>query len=433
MKIIKKVAVVFISIITIIGISGCSLNSTVKNNSTKNNGKQAQLKGKVNIWVSSRDINILNTEASLFKKKYPNVTVNIISVDTAAVKDNLSKISDSSNLPDFITLQDIDVPSAYKNLKDKIINIDNLSLKSDSYIKYQSSNNTFNSKNYAIGWYVDPLFMIYREDILNSLNVKSEDIKTWDKYINIGSNQVKSIGKSMLSKDYFNDGSLYAAGINQLGINYFNSNNQLELENSIKPAQLVLNSYNGKILGDDTNGQGRISDFVNGKTVSILCDLPTIYSIEHQYPNLNGKIAVEKLPAFEPGGNRDVVNFGENIMCFKKAASNQAALTFIKFITSSSDSVKMEFKNYGYITSDVSMYSANSDFYKKDKFYGNKSLGRIAIDEANGFINAAYNEHFETIKDTLYSNILNSITSNKDLKQTIYEVQNSLQNSNNIK
>ncbi|MDD3223467.1 MAG: ABC transporter substrate-binding protein [Clostridium sp.] len=432
MKIIRKVSVILICIITVIGMSGCSLNSNAKVNDSKSQ-KQVQLKGKVNIWASSRDINILNTEVSLFKKEYPNVTVNITPVNTASVKDNLSKISGNANLPDFITLQDIDVPIAYKDLKNKITTVDNLPIKNDSYIKYQENNNTFGNKTYAVPWYVDPLFMIYRQDILNSLNVKAEDIKTWDKYIDIGSNGVKSAGKSMLSVDYFNDGSLYAAGINELGINYFDGNNQLELEDSIKPANLVLNSFNGKILGNDSTSAGRVADFSSGKTVSMLCDLPTIYSIEHQYPNLSGKISVQKLPAFEPGGNRDAVNFGENIMCFKKAASNEAAGVFIKFITSSSDSVKMEFKNYGYITSNTSMYNSNPYFYGNDKFYGNNSIGRIAIDEANGFINVAYNEHFATIRDTLYSNILNSINSNKDLKQTIYEVQNSLQNSNNTK
>lgn len=410
-----------------ISVSSCTT-------STKNvtiNNKVSVLKGNVTIWASNRDVTLLNEEAQLFKKKNPQVNINITGTDMNTANDKLSQsLKDKSKLPDILTLEDKDVPTVVDKFKDNLLAAGNTSwFKSNGSIKYQIHNSTNSSKVYAFPWYVDPVFMVYREDILESLNVKSEDIKYWSQYINVGANPVKAAGKGMLSIDYFNDSALYNIGLHQLGINYFNSSGKLDLENSIKPAQLLQDSYNNKILYDDSKIGGKFNAFANGNTVSLVCDLSALYDIQNKYPGLKGKLNVEKLPAFEPGGNRAAVEFGENIIALKNASQNKAAMEFIKYITTDDVTASLEFEKYGYITSNTSAYS-NIKLYKTNSFYKNKSLGRIAIDQVNGLPDVVYNKYFAQISDTLQNTIIDTSVTNGDLKQNIYNVQNSLETSN---
>ena len=414
-----------------ISVSSCKQSTK---DVTINDNKPSVLKGNVTIWSSNTDVTLLNEEAQLFKKKNPQVNINIAVSDMNTVGDKLSKnLKDKSELPDILTLEDKDVPAVVDKFKDNLLTTGNASwFKSSGSIKYQIHNSTYSSKEYAFPWYVDPVFMVYREDILESLNVKSEDIKYWNQYLNVGSGPVKAAGKGMISIDYFNNSVLYNIGLHQLGINYFNSSDKLDLENSIKPAQLLQDSYNSKILYDDSKIGGKLNAFANGNTVSLVCDLSTLYDIQNKYPGLKGKLNVEKLPAFEPGGNRATLEFGENIIALKKATQNKAAMEFIKYITQNDETSSLEFEKYGYITSNVSSYS-NIKLYKTNNFYKNKSLGRIAIDQVNELPDVKYNKYFTQIRDTLQNTIIDSSVSNKDLKQSIYNVQNSLQTSNTIK
>lgn len=424
----RRMLIIGMLAISSVWITSCKQN---KQEITSNN-KPNELSGKVSVWGSTRDSELLSKEVAIFKKKYPKVEINVTNSDINSIKDNLSKnLKDKTDVPDIISLEDTDVPSMVKSFKDNLIDAENVSdFKSDSYIKYQIYNSTYGNNIYAFPWYVDPVFMAYRQDILGTLNVKSDDIKYWSEYLNVGTGPVKAAGKAMLSMDYFNNSRLYNIGMRQLGLNYFNDNDKLDLEDSIKPSELVVNAYNNKILYDDSKKLSDVQNFGDGNTLSIVSDLSTLRDIENKYTNLKGKINVEKMPAFEAGGNRDVVEFGENLMALKNAYKNKAAMEFIKFLTTSDENDSLLFDNYGYLTSNTLKYS-NIKFYNTDSFY-NKKLGKIAINESNNLVNVKYNEYFLQIKDMVQNATKDSATSNKDLKQNIYSVQNTIETSNII-
>lgn len=424
----RRMLIIGMLAISSVWITSCKQN---KQEITSNN-KPNELSGKVSVWGSTRDSELLSREVAIFKKKYPKVEINVTNSDINSIKDNLSKnLKDKTDVPDIISLEDTDVPSMVKSFKDNLIDAENVSdFKSDSYIKYQIYNSTYGNNIYAFPWYVDPVFMAYRQDILGTLNVKSDDIKYWSEYLNVGTGPVKAAGKAMLSMDYFNNSRLYNIGMRQLGLNYFNDNDKLDLEDSIKPSELVVNAYNNKILYDDSKKLSDVQNFGDGNTLSIVSDLSTLRDIENKYTNLKGKINVEKMPAFEAGGNRDVVEFGENLMALKNAYKNKAAMEFIKFLTTSDENDSLLFDNYGYLTSNTLKYS-NIKFYNTDSFY-NKKLGKIAINESNNLVNVKYNEYFLQIKDMVQNATKDSATSNKDLKQNIYSVQNTIETSNII-
>jgi multiple sugar transport system substrate-binding protein len=424
----KKVAVLLTIFFMSISLVSCA--SKPKDSNTK------ELKGKVSLWTIDSNEALINDAVALFKKKNPSVEVNVSSLDFDKVTEALSKnSSEKVNLPDMIVVRDKDVPIIINEYQNSFLESSSIpQFNKDVFIKNQINNATYKNKIYAVPWYVEPTFMIYREDILESLNIKSEDIKTWKQYMDIGSNQVKASGKFMLSSDYFNSGTVYDLALNQLGVDYFNKDKKIDLlsQKSVKAAGLLNDIYNSKILDDDSESSSKIQSFVSGSTVSLIGNLSTIYNIQKQYSSLKSKLKIEKIPAFEPGGNRDTINFGDNLMLLKSSSNNPAALEFTRFLSSDTELSTYEFARYGVMSSDTTSYGDDS-FYKKNSFYNNQSLGRMAIDEVSALRTMTYNHNFNDIRNKTVQIIIDASKNNKPLNESMYNLQTNLEQPDSLK
>lgn len=424
----KKIA----AVITVFFMSICLISCSAWHKDNSNNG----IEGKVTIWTMDGNEALINDAIVLFKKKYPSVDINVSFIDDNKLEDTLSRsLKEKINRPDIVVVRDKDVPVMINKFENNFLDAASISqFQKDTFIKNQINNNTYKNKIYAIPWYVEPTFMIYREDILESLNTKSEDIKTWQQYIDIGSNLVKNNGKFMLSSDYFNNGTVYDLALSQLGSSYYNKDKELDLLNQgpIKAAELLNDMYNSKILHDDNASNEKIQSFVNGDTLSLICNLSTMYNIQNKYPTLSGKLKVQKIPAFEPGGNRDNVNFGDDLMILKSSANNSAALEFTRFLSSDTELSTYEYTRYGFMSSDTTSYGDDS-FYKKNAFYKNENLGRMSIDEILGLRNMQYNDNFNDIRNRSLQTIIDASKNNKSLNESMYDLQTNLEESDLLK
>lgn len=362
--------------------------------------------------------------------------MNISTLAEDKFEDNLSNsLKEKINLPDIVVVRDKNVPVIINKFESSFLDASSIpQFNKDVFIKNQINNSTYKNKIYAVPLYVEPTFMLYREDILGSLNIKSEDIKTWQQYIDIGINAVKSNGKLMLSSDYLNNGTIYDLALSQLGANYFNKDKKIDLlnEKAVRAAALLNNIYNSKISQDNNGNIDKIQSFVRGDTVSLICNLSTLYNIQNKYPDLSGKLKVEKMPAFEQGGNRDNINFGDNLMLLKTSKNNSAALEFTKFLSSNVELSTYEYTRYGFMSSNINSYSDDS-FYKKNIFYNNENLGRMAIDEISGLRNMQYSYDFNVIRNKVLQTIIDTSVNGKPLNDSLYNLQTSLEQTDEFK
>ncbi|AGK95363.1 ABC transporter substrate-binding protein [Clostridium pasteurianum] len=424
----KKIIIILVVVFMSMSLVSCDTKS--KNSSVE------EIKGKVNIWTTDANEALINDAMVLFKKKYPHVYVNISTLAEDKLEDNLSNsLKEKVNLPDIVVVRDKNVPVIINKFEGSFLDASSISqFNKDIFIKNQINNNTYKNKVYAVPLYVEPTFMLYREDILGGLNIKSEDIKTWQQYIDIGVNPVKSNGKLMLSSDYFNNGAIYDLALRQLGVSYFNKDKKIDLlnEKAVKAADLLNNIYNSKISQDDKESTDKIQSFVRGDTVSLLCNLSTMYNIQNKYPDLSGKLKAQKIPAFEQGGNRDNINFGDNLMLLKTSENNSAALEFTKFLSSNEELSAYEYTRYGFMSSNINSYSDDS-FYKKNIFYNNENIGRMAIDEILGLRNMQYSYNFNIIRNKVLQTIIDTSINGKPLNDSLYNLQTSLEQTDELK
>lgn len=424
----KKIIIILTIVFMSISLVSCDAKS--KNSSVE------EIKGKVNILTTDANEALINDAIVLFKKKYPNIDVNISTLAEDKFEDNLSNnLKEKINLPDIVVVRDKNVSVIINKFESSFLDASSIpQFNKDIFIKNQINNSTYKNKIYAVPLYVEPTFMLYREDILGSLNIKSEDIKTWQQYIDIGINAVKSNGKLMLSSDYLNNGTIYDLALSQLGANYFNKDKKIDLlnEKAVRAAALLNNIYNSKISQDNNGNIDKIQSFVRGDTVSLICNLSTLYNIQNKYPDLSGKLKAEKIPAFEQGGNRDTINFGDNLMLLKTSKNNSAALEFTKFLSSNVELSTYEYTRYGFMSSNINSYSDDS-FYKKNIFYNNENLGRMAIDEISGLRNMQYSYDFNVIRNKVLQTIIDTSVNGKPLNDSLYNLQTSLEQTDEFK
>lgn len=425
----KKLFVFCIIFIMSVSMVSCGKASEPK--------KVSEISGKINIWATKDQETVLNDEANTFKQKNGKVKINITVFNNSDDIDKaiLAVADKSEDLPDMITSQDIDLHKIVDKYEKNLLEVSSISgFKKTSFSSSQIYNDTVNDKIYAIPWYTDPLFMVYREDIFNALGVKSEDIKTWQEFSDVGKDKFISNSKYMLALNSFRNSMLYNAGLNQLSVNYYNKDGKLDLLNNsnIKPAVNFYNIYQNKLFYDESKGNGEINSFLNGNTVALLSNIKTLTEIETKYPELKGKLNVEKLPAFEEGGNRNVIGCGTDIVPFKVAANNSAAIEFIKYLTMDKSNAVNEFKKYSYIASNIDIMT-DTVFYKKSEFYNKKSIGQMAIDEVAGLRKVTYSKDFGKIRGYMLNTLVDSAVNNKSLNDSVLNLQKSLNNDTTLK
>lgn len=423
----KKIKNVILGVIVLILAS-----SIIACDKPKEEKKVVELNGKITVWVSKEDDSVLIYAASLFMKKHPKVKIEIEAKAGSEFDKNFADAKQAKQkLPDIITLNDINVAKFINKHENQLMEVSSVSgFSKDAYISGQITNSSVKNKIYALPWYVNPTVAVYREDLLKASNLKSEDIKTWEQYNDIGKDKYVSNGKGMLALSSLKDGELYNAGLSQLGINYYDENGKLDLLNktNIRPAAVYYDMYQSKIFYDDSKDGGELQAFSNGNVISLLCDINTLYNIEKKYPALSGKLDVEKLPAFEEGGNRNAISYGTNILAMKGTVNNKAAVEFMKFLTMDGSLAAEEFKKYGYIASDSRLWE-NDAYFKKSAFYGNEALGKITVDVAEGLKDVKYSEDYETINTSMLSSLVDSATSNKSLNDSILNLEKTYENA----
>ena len=419
----KKIIVFSIMVAMFLALVSCN------NGTTSQTKKVVQLTGTVNIWTSAEDEAMLSEGAAEFNKLNPKVKINIKTMDTNSEASALtSAIQNKSDLPDIITMNTYNCGHFIDKFQNYLLDVSSISgFKSDSFVKSSINNGYINNKYYAIPWYVSPTYVVYREDLLGSYGIKAEDIKTWDDIVDLEGSKIKQTGKGIFPLSYFKSGTYYLDAYNELAINYFDKNNKATLLNddSMKVYNTINNMYFNNVFYDDSKDGNEINSFVKGDTLGLVCDLKTLKDIESKYENLKGKLDVEKLPGFEPGGNRDVIGSGSNILTLKGSSNNKAAIVFMKYLSMNSKYALTEFNNFGRLSAYNNLYKEQS-YFSTDGYYGNKSLGRIAIDEANGARDVEYPKKFQFIETSIANAITDCALNKKSLSDSITAIQNNL-------
>lgn len=424
----KKFFIMFIIALFMISfLGGCQNSSsspTVKKQ-TSVNKKTTKTPGEITVWICSSDQNIINDQVRLFKQKNSYINTNVVAMTP---KDIISKYIDSctnnKKLPDVIEVTDEGAAALINGFSDKFLNVASDSdIKKGMFLNNRISNLSRKNNVYGYPWYVKPVFMLYRSDILNSFGIDPEDIKTWDDYASV-ENRIKSSGRKLTSIENLNE--LYDVQLNELGINCFDDNGKVVVNSKkIMEANKFIYGILKNDIGIDVNNSDSLALFQSGNIISLIATPETVLYLQKSYPSLSS-IKLTRLPAFENGGNDTAYISGTNFMISGSSKNKEYASEFVKFVTGDINAVYNQFSIYGLCSSNAAAYTYDK-IHKLNSYVGNIDMYKWYINSAKLFSNIVYNENYSEVRDEVLSNLNANAKTDKKLEDIMNDVQKSIE------
>ncbi|WP_123052687.1 extracellular solute-binding protein [Clostridium sp. JN-1] len=402
------------------------------NNAPQSNSKK-KLSGKITILTDQSYEPMLKLAADNFKKENKKVDIDI-KVDNNLYNDLELNIKSKDKSIDIAVVEDPYVKYYISKFPGSFLNVtDDVGYYNDKLIKHQVSNLTSKNKVYGFPWSTSPEVIIYRKDIFEKEGISVDDIKTWDDYIEAGQKVTYDTGKKFLTNVESNKSNMYLIMTNQLGTSYFNSDGNLDFNSnkSIKAADMLQKLYSQNILFDLKSRKESISSILNGNSVSMIGDAKYISYLVHNFPSYKDKLEIIKIPAFEPGGNRDVSVGGCNLMINSSSENADAAKEFCKFSMSDDHTIIDSMKNYGYFPVFTPAY--NLVEFNKNEGYFNQTVWKTLGSAEKGSMPLNYTKDFLKISEQCKSALDASNLKDKQVNEMLNELQKSLQTDKNIK
>ncbi|MGE5626784.1 MAG: ABC transporter substrate-binding protein [Solirubrobacterales bacterium] len=316
------------------------------------NGREdVKLSGKITVLADSGDYNAVLEAANNFKKLHNRIEINVIKDDNT-----YNKISEEIKAAKF--KEDMAIISE-DNAGDLFKQSDSSFLELSGYSSDFSDGRlgaiTYNKKVLGIPWSSEPVMILYRSDIFSSEGINIDDIKTWDDFRAIGKNLTIRTGKKFLAYNSSEFTKVYQALLSQLRISYVDKINNTRVSDLIN--EMV---YEGTLYGSDSI----INLAKKEGTLAIIAKPKDAYKLM-EVTELKGKWGVMKIPAFEPGGNRDVSLGGKDLLINKNTKNINLSKEFAKYLSSDRSTVYLNLEKHG-------IFSANYTVYEGEQFNTNE-------------------------------------------------------------
>ncbi len=333
-----------------------------------NGREEIKLSGRINVVADSDNYEVVLKAAESFKKIHGRVEINIVKSE-----DSYKKISDEVKgnkfKEDVVIVSEEYVKPLVKMGSNSFLDVgSDISGINEVFSEGRMNAVTDNKKIYAYPWTAKPVAILYRSDIFSSEGINIDDIKTWDDLRILGKNLAARTGKKFLVYQAPQFGRLNNALLSQLRISYSDKTNSKRVSDLINAMV-----YEGTLYGSESIMTMMKKDWVMAVLVTPE-DVVNIMKMESQ----KGKWGIMKLPAFEPGGNRDVSLGGYDILINKDTKNINLSREFSKYLASDSTTAYDNLMNNGMFTAAYSLYNRQK-FNNSNDFF-NTNIWSIFLD-----------------------------------------------------
>lgn len=401
-------------------LSSCNNVKNTTGNGVKN------LKGNIRVYADENDAEYLNTSINSFKNKYSNTNIDVITLNEDEIVKKYIENYGKAEQGDIVILKEEKIKEVLSKYEDNFLSLylDQIEDKSN-LIEDKYKNLTYNNSQYGIPWYVNPVGVLYRKDILASININPESIKTWQDYLSVGDTVNVAKLPKLLSVNINNLNYLALPMIQQLASNFTSSDGIVVNSDSVLKVGSTIKTIMEKGIAAQVNSDSdSINDFISGKTTSIIVTSTDLKKIEDIAPNLKDKIQFEKLPAFENGGNRDTTIRGSGILINSETKNKDLALAFMNYLVFDYKNSKELYEKYKLLPAHYIIYSSE-DFSKGDEYYSDKVFEE-EVEIVEKSFNYNYTEKYEKIRKIFIDSIKASIASKEEMKLTLDKLQNNI-------
>lgn len=334
---------------------------------SKRNNDTDVLKGNLTIIAEGENYNYLLNLSEKFKKNNPKVNITIKEMKEnyfeKGFEDSLKKPNNNADI--------VIMPSRYVNyfgskypLSFSEVN-EFISSYRDSIRKERIDQVTVGDKIMAFPFYDEPVVLYYNKSLLDSNNLKIEDIRTWNHILSF-KNSINNNILAYTGEDYF---EFYNILMNQLKVDKSKKDNHVNEIKAMEVLKEIFKDNRASILNEDE----ATKLLINGDIPFIIGNNKTLKDIYKNVPsNKKVELGVSNIPSFEPGGNRDVLSSGYNFAIMKECKNKKLTEAFIEFALLEKYSTLEATNSYNIFLSynkyqDESIYNTSYSFISERK------------------------------------------------------------------
>ena len=431
----------FLLILSIITLSSCS-----KSGDNEQSDVWASISPEtettIEVWAWNVAAEHLVDTIPSFNEKYPKIKVNVTEFgNPSSLKQKLFvALGADSDMPNLVQISDSDVPLITDTYHKYILDLkeqmpDNWS----NLVSPSKISTSFDStgKQVAMPFGVAAAALFYREDLFQKAGISTNDIITWDGFIEAGKKLQAALPNTKMIGFTYPKGysDFIRAAMLQQGKDYFTKDGKIAIssEEAIEASKLLQRFINEGIAFDTTDWTGTIRA---SKTDDIATHLVGIWwggTLKDQAPEMKGKWKATVMPIIKEGDNNSSVWGGASgsIINVGDPIKQTAALEFAKNAMMTVENQMLGYKKYGLVPTYLPTYEAE-EFYEADQYFGegfNELLSELI---KNMPTSVQYTEIFHetvTIMESAYQEIVNN---NTDPKKVLEDAAKQLQNSTGV-
>ncbi|WP_079710472.1 ABC transporter substrate-binding protein [Paraliobacillus ryukyuensis] len=208
----------------------------------------------------------------------------------------------------------------------------------DNAVTSRFENYAKDGNYYGLPTHVGATVMYYNTEIMDEAGVDIDSIQTWDDFVAAGKQVVENTDSMMWNvgtEDWLMD---FWPMISQQDSDVFNKDGELILDNqtNIDTLQFLQDVvYKDKIAEVTPGGMNQSEEFYGyfseGGAASILAPLWYMGRFTDNMPDLEGKIAIRPMPAWEEGGKRSAGMGGTGTVVTKQSENVDLAKEFLAY------------------------------------------------------------------------------------------------------
>ncbi|WP_082233000.1 ABC transporter substrate-binding protein [Halobacillus massiliensis] len=190
---------------------------------------------------------------------------------------------------------------------------------------------------YGLPTHVGATVMYYNTEILNEAGVEVDSIETWDDFVEAGKQVVENTDAVMWNVntgDYID----YWPMISQQDSDFFDENGEVTLDNetNIETLQFMQDAiYKHEIAEITPGGEPHAEEFYgymnDGNAAALLMPIWYMGRFIENMPDLEGKMAIRPMPAWEEGGKRSAGMGGTGTVVTNHSENPELAKEFLAY------------------------------------------------------------------------------------------------------
>ncbi len=321
--------------------------------------EEVKLSGRISVVADGGSYNAVSEAAEAFKELHPRVQIEVKQESDSAAAAS-EEIKAGSLGEDVFVVPEKGTAALLKDSRDSFMDLTQyVEAMGDAYPNGVLAGLSSAKNIYGIPWTTEPMIVLYRSDVFSVEGVDVSDIKTWDDFRRMGVSVSESTGKKFLIYNTNDFDRLRATMLSQLRINYS------DLDSYSRVAELINGMVADKTLQASTSVTTTLKQ---GKALAAIVNPSDAVKIMNGATSLQGKWSAMKLPAFEPGGNRDVSLGGYNLMISRNTRNSDLAREFSKYLSSDVETAAGDLKQYGSFSASYNIYSDDSFAFSAEYF-----------------------------------------------------------------